>query len=226
MVSYYSPVEEMYIFVGKDPIPSEKDGISIENLKKNRLHLRFRPGQETSPKAAAGGMNYPLSVAEPPQNKPLGGNFSSSQMSVDPTQSKGFMNSYMSAAPTHDIMKKNTSFSSQMSVDASNTDPNTLNFGGGMNPTLGGGSFQSTSAPPPAPVPQNPNPGSSVGGGMENDSNDMESNADGGHEIWSSNKANRRTKERKISFVIEKVSMWRKLYNGIQDNQGKIVRYR
>ena len=27
-------------------------------------------------------------------------------------------------------------------------------------------------------------------------------------EIWSSGKANRRTKERKISFVIEKVSMW------------------
>jgi len=45
-------------------------------------------------------------------------------------------------------------------------------------------------------------------------------------EIWSSAKANRRTKERKISFVIEKVSMWRKLYNGIQDNTGKIVRYR
>lgn len=49
---------------------------------------------------------------------------------------------------------------------------------------------------------------------------------EGNQEIWSSSKANRRTKERKISFVIEKVSMWRKLYNGIQDNQGKIVRYR
>jgi len=34
----------------------------------------------------------------------------------------------------------------------------------------------------------------------------------------------RRTKERKISFVIEKVSLWRKLYNGIQDGD-KIVRY-
>lgn len=44
-------------------------------------------------------------------------------------------------------------------------------------------------------------------------------------EIWSNTRANRRTKERKISFVIEKVSMWRKLYNGIQDNSGKIVRY-
>ena len=44
-------------------------------------------------------------------------------------------------------------------------------------------------------------------------------------EIWNSTKDNRRTKERKISFVIEKVSMWRKLYNGIQDSQAKIVRY-
>ena len=34
----------------------------------------------------------------------------------------------------------------------------------------------------------------------------------------------RRTKERKISFVIEKVSLWRKLYNGIQDGNN-IVRY-
>lgn len=97
-----------------------------------------------------------------------------------------------------------------------------------MSPSIGGG-FTQTQAPPPvpSPTPQNAHQGSSLGGNMENDSNDMESNADGGKdEIWSSAKANRRTKERKISFVIEKVSMWRKLYNGIQDNQGKIVRYR
>lgn len=50
LVSYYSPVDEMYIFAGKDPILPEKDGISVENLNKNRLHLKFRPAQETSPK--------------------------------------------------------------------------------------------------------------------------------------------------------------------------------
>ena len=38
-------------------------------------------------------------------------------------------------------------------------------------------------------------------------------------------KAQRRTKERKIGFIIEKVSLWRKLYNGIPDNTGRIVRY-
>lgn len=35
----------------------------------------------------------------------------------------------------------------------------------------------------------------------------------------------RRTKERKISYVIERVSMWRKLYNGIQNAEGKIERF-
>jgi len=44
-------------------------------------------------------------------------------------------------------------------------------------------------------------------------------------EIWSNGKANRRTKERKISFVIEKVSMWRKLYNGIPGKEQKLIRY-
>jgi hypothetical protein len=62
---------------------------------------------------------------------------------------------------------------------------------------------------------------------IDNSSDEKGSNVEeGNQEIWSSSKANRRTKERKISFVIEKVSMWRKLYNGIQDNSGKIVRYR
>lgn len=37
--------------------------------------------------------------------------------------------------------------------------------------------------------------------------------------------ANKRTKERKIGFIIEKVSLWRKLYNGIQDGNGKTIRY-
>eukprot|EP00349_Pseudokeronopsis_sp_Brazil_P008010 CAMPEP_0202963614 /NCGR_PEP_ID=MMETSP1396-20130829/7630_1 /ASSEMBLY_ACC=CAM_ASM_000872 /TAXON_ID= /ORGANISM="Pseudokeronopsis sp., Strain Brazil" /LENGTH=51 /DNA_ID=CAMNT_0049684993 /DNA_START=760 /DNA_END=915 /DNA_ORIENTATION=- len=38
-----------------------------------------------------------------------------------------------------------------------------------------------------------------------------------GDEIWSDAKANRRTKERSINYVIEKVSLWRKLYNGVED---------
>ena len=49
LVSYYSPIDEMYTFVGKEPIPLEKDGVPIENLSKNRLHLKFRPGQDSSP---------------------------------------------------------------------------------------------------------------------------------------------------------------------------------
>jgi cell division protein FtsI/penicillin-binding protein 2 len=44
-------------------------------------------------------------------------------------------------------------------------------------------------------------------------------------EIWSNEKVNRRTKERRISFVIEKVSLWRKLYNGVEDSSGNLVRY-
>lgn len=82
----------------------------------------------------------------------------------------------------------------------------------------------------PAPVPSQNQPQSQqpgMGASMDNDSQEKGSNNDGSNmEIWSSAKANRRTKERKISFVIEKVSMWRKLYNGIQDSQNKIVRYR
>ena len=38
-------------------------------------------------------------------------------------------------------------------------------------------------------------------------------------------KAQKRTKERKIGFIIEKVSLWRKLYNGMPDHTGKIIRY-
>mmetsp|Transcript_15962 Transcript_15962/g.17829 ORF Transcript_15962/g.17829 Transcript_15962/m.17829 type:complete len:170 (+) Transcript_15962:452-961(+) len=36
---------------------------------------------------------------------------------------------------------------------------------------------------------------------------------------------NRRTKERKIGFIIEKVALWRKLYNGIKGADGELVRY-
>ena len=38
-------------------------------------------------------------------------------------------------------------------------------------------------------------------------------------------KAQKRTKERKIGFMIEKFSLWRNLYNGIPDHTGKTVRY-
>jgi hypothetical protein len=51
LVSYYSPVDEMYTFVGKEPIAPEKDGISVDSLSKNRLLLKFRPAQDSSPRA-------------------------------------------------------------------------------------------------------------------------------------------------------------------------------
>ncbi len=35
----------------------------------------------------------------------------------------------------------------------------------------------------------------------------------------------KRTKERTIQDIIEKVSLWRKLYNGVQDNDGNLLRY-
>lgn len=37
--------------------------------------------------------------------------------------------------------------------------------------------------------------------------------------------AQKRTKERTIQDIIEKVSLWRKLYNGVPDKDQKIVRY-
>lgn len=39
------------------------------------------------------------------------------------------------------------------------------------------------------------------------------------------NKKNRRTKERKIGYIIEKVNAWRKLYNGIENDYGERTRY-
>jgi len=38
-------------------------------------------------------------------------------------------------------------------------------------------------------------------------------------------KKNKRTKERKIGFIIEKVNSWRKLYNGFNDENGKFTKY-
>ena len=37
-------------------------------------------------------------------------------------------------------------------------------------------------------------------------------------------KSGKRTKERKIGFIIEKVAKWRSMYNGIQNTKGEIVR--
>ena len=34
----------------------------------------------------------------------------------------------------------------------------------------------------------------------------------------------KRSKERKIGFIIEKVYLWRKLYNGFQDEKGNLVK--
>jgi hypothetical protein len=36
---------------------------------------------------------------------------------------------------------------------------------------------------------------------------------------------NKRTKERQIKFVVEKVSLWRKLYNGVDLGTGETIRY-
>ena len=36
---------------------------------------------------------------------------------------------------------------------------------------------------------------------------------------------NKRTKERQIRFVVERVSLWRKLYNGVDLGNGETVRY-
>ena len=38
-------------------------------------------------------------------------------------------------------------------------------------------------------------------------------------------KDSRRTKERKICDIVESVTLWRKLYNGISDNKGHLLRY-
>ena len=35
----------------------------------------------------------------------------------------------------------------------------------------------------------------------------------------------KRAKDRTIHDIIEKVSLWRKLYNGVQDNEGNLLRY-
>jgi hypothetical protein len=82
LVSYYSPLEEMYIFIGKDPIPAEKDGVSSESLQKNRLLLRFRLPDDT-PKAIA---PVPEQI---PQAPPVQGKYS---FSLQPTieQNVGF----------------------------------------------------------------------------------------------------------------------------------------
>jgi hypothetical protein len=123
IVSYYSPIEEMYIFIGKDPISRDKDGISIENLSKNRLCLKFRQGQNNAPL---------LPVPEP--------------------------------------VKSNINFSFDYKDDILNQDDKEI-------------------------------------------------------DIESFTKTKIRTKERNISFIVKKISMWRKIYNKNKDNQDNIVRY-
>ena len=38
------------------------------------------------------------------------------------------------------------------------------------------------------------------------------------------NSKSKRSKERKIGYIIEKVFLWRKLYNGFEDENGKIIK--
>lgn len=46
-ISYYSPKEQLYVYVGKAPIALEKDGISIYNLWGKWLTLKFRQMRTT-----------------------------------------------------------------------------------------------------------------------------------------------------------------------------------
>ena len=68
LVSYYSPIEEMYIFVAKEPIPPEKDGIAMDNLQKNRLMLRFRNQKDTAKGAS---MMDSSQISQPQAGKDL-----------------------------------------------------------------------------------------------------------------------------------------------------------
>ena len=52
-----------------------------------------------------------------------------------------------------------------------------------------------------------------------------EESAMGQNERSSNIAGNKRTKERKIGYIIEKVSQWRRLYNGIPDSNGNTIRY-
>ena len=44
-------------------------------------------------------------------------------------------------------------------------------------------------------------------------------------EVQSYAEISRRTKERQIKFVVERVSLWRKLYNGVDLGTGETIRY-
>jgi len=43
--------------------------------------------------------------------------------------------------------------------------------------------------------------------------------------VYADNALDKRTKERQIRFVVERVSLWRKLYNGVELGNGETVRY-
>lgn len=51
----------------------------------------------------------------------------------------------------------------------------------------------------------------------ENDNNEENQN-------FFINKKSKRSKERKINFIIEKVLLWRKLYNGFEDEKGNLIK--
>jgi hypothetical protein len=51
----------------------------------------------------------------------------------------------------------------------------------------------------------------------ENDNNEENQN-------FFINKKSKRSKERKINFIIEKVLLWRKLYNGFEDEKGNTIK--
>jgi hypothetical protein len=93
-----------------------------------------------------------------------------------------------------------------------------------INRDMGISMFNPTSSSPPRPI-QIEEEKSQGNDSNENSNNKAEPSAD---LLWDDTgrggSNTRRTKERKISFVIEKVSLWRKLYNGIQEGN-KIMRY-
>ncbi|CAI2369629.1 unnamed protein product [Moneuplotes crassus] len=165
IVSYYSSIEQMYIFAGKDPIPFEKDGISVSNLCSNRLALKFRSGDDTYSKKS-----LPVSSL----------NNESSSLCYSLENKLKLSEGGMGA----------TDGSSPITTPCLNE-------------------ISSTQITPPIPrASLDP----SMGGPDSNTAN-------------ASSRRCIRTKERNISFVIEKVSMWRKLYNGIQNPSGNITRY-
>lgn len=55
--------------------------------------------------------------------------------------------------------------------------------------------------------------------------NEVSNKLHGGKTLESFVDQDKRTKERQIRFVVERVSLWRKLYNGVELGNGETVRY-